>query len=220
MKKLTSKLKKSIVIFTISLFISSFAISQNYFLIPKKTTGISLISQVCSNGYGTQYLPTIFYKQGRKTYSIAPTIQKKKLNLSGLQINYEYALTGADVKFNNDYQLELFVFVTLAYHKGAILGKNTERTERTMNYALAENNISKLRFSSTETYVGFGLKLPILKKFKWSSSIGFGYFQSINHPKNLYYRAQNFGLIINTGISMELKRNPSQKNKYTLRKTL
>ena len=173
--------------------------------------GIGLFSQISANGYGTEYSPQVFLKKGRKVYYAGPLIQKRQGNLSGLQLNFTYSLTGPDAPFayqkGYSQNIELFAFVTAAYSKGAILGKHTLMEENYVNRMACENNISGIRFKSAELYAGVGLKIQFLKNFKWINNMGIGGYTSFGYPKkmDLYYNARSLGLILKTGISYEIK---------------
>ncbi|MEO8762007.1 MAG: hypothetical protein ABI448_14010 [Bacteroidia bacterium] len=173
----------------------------------KGNIGVGLFGQISVNGYGTEYMPTIYYKTGRKTFFVAPTIQKQKANLSGIQITYQYSLTGAEIKGHEEGELELFVFFTAAYHHNAMLGKVTERDDQKANSLLAENGTLTYRYSSVEAFGGFGLSIPFLKRFKWTNSVGLGGYTSFNFSSQKYYHNQNLGLTLRTGITMNLNKH-------------
>jgi hypothetical protein len=166
--------------------------------------GISLSSQVTADGYGTQFLPMLHYRKGRATLFVGPAIQKQKLAVTGVESNFTYSVSGKHGPTMDE--LELFFFVTAAYHRNALLGKCTLRQEELADPTFQENHLQDLRFSSAEAYTGVGLRVPFGKKFNWTSSIGIGGYYSQNFPgvPGLYYNAQNIGLLLRTGIMMDL----------------
>jgi hypothetical protein len=173
----------------------------------KDNIGVGLFGQISVNGYGTEYMPTIYYKTGRKTFFVAPTIQKQKANLSGIQITYQYSLTGSEIPGHDEGELELFVFLTAAYHHNAMLGKITERNDQIANPLFVENGVATYRYSSVEAFGGFGLSIPFLKRFKWTNSVGLGGYTSFNFSSQLYYHSQNIGVTLRTGITMNLNKH-------------
>src|ERR1700758_2782517 len=171
----------------------------------KGNMGIGLFSGVSCDGYGIEYLPNIYYKNKRSSYFVAPTIQKQKANLSGIQAIYQYALTGREVPGPLEGELELFVFAIAGYHHNAMLGKALEWDEQKSNPLYTENKIYQDRFTSVEAFVGVGLNIPFLKRFKWTNCIGVGGYTSFNYPTNFtdkfYYSPHAIGcLMLRTGI--------------------
>ena len=187
---------------SISLLICDHVCAQSEFPVQNKKMGLAMKTEITSDGYGIQYLPSFFYKYGRKSYFIAPTIQKVNMKIFGLQLNYEYSITGTDVPKNEDCKRELFVFADAAYHYNAKMGKGTSGAEQ-MSNPLFKDEFS---FTSIEGYIGFGLRIPFLNRFRWSSMIGIGGYYSIDFPHNfIYYEGHNIGLLFSTGISVDVK---------------
>jgi len=186
------------------------AFSQNKAGSDKLHTGIGVFSQVSANGYGTQYAPQVFLKKGRRTCYAGPLIQKRKTNLSGIELNFTYSLTGAEVaqRIQDGYNpnLELFVFIAAAYSNNAALGKHTLREENYTPAEGAQKDLSNTRFRSAELYAGAGLNIRFLKNFKWMNCIGVGGYTSFGFPgeMDLYYDASSLGLILKTGISFDI----------------
>ncbi len=169
--------------------------------------GIAVASQISANGYGSEYNPMLYLKNGRKSYFIGPVIQKQKLNVSGVRFNYDYTIVGEDAQGNEAYNknLELFCFFIAAYHHNALLGKRALWEERMANREY-DGDFSKLHFQSIEIYGGFGLKIKLFKNIKWVNCLGLGGYTSFNFPGHLYYNANNIGLILKTGISFDIKK--------------
>ena len=170
--------------------------------IQKGNFGLAVSSIFNADGYGVQYLPSVYYKKNRGTYFIAPLIQKQKANVSGVQFNYEYTLIApgeADAK-----GLELFCFAAGLYQSNALLGKQALRNESVANSEYV--GASQLHFKSVEAYTGFGLRIKLFKNVKWVNSIGAGGYASFNFPQHLYYADHNLGLYLKTGISIDLKK--------------
>ncbi|HXD94409.1 MAG TPA: hypothetical protein VNX01_14480 [Bacteroidia bacterium] len=170
--------------------------------IQKGNFGLAASSMFNADGYGVQFLPSVYYKKNRSTYFIAPIVQKQKANISGVQLNYEYTFLAEDEADSKG--LELFCFATGIYQSNALLGKQALQNESIANPEYS-GNVSQLHFKSTEAYTGFGLRIKLFKNVKWANSIGAGGYTSYNSPQHLYYADHNFGLYLKTGISIDLK---------------
>ena len=181
---------------------TQYGIGQQSNIVSKGNFGLSVSGMICADGYGTQYLPTLYYKKNRSCFFAGSIIQKKKANLSGVQLNYEYTLVKEDDAYSG--RLELFCFATGLYQNKAILGKQTLHEESVANPEFNEN-MCEIHFKTMEVYGGFGLRIKLFKNVKWTNSIGGGGYTSFNSPCNLYYATHNFGLILKTGISIDLK---------------
>lgn len=169
--------------------------------------GIEISSTITANGYGIQYSPMISYKGERSSCYFGPMIQKQKMNLSGVQFNYDYVIVGNNVQGIEMYNsnLEVFLFCTTAYNKNAILGKRALQEEGMANDKYS-GDFSKLRFQSVEAHAGMGLKITLFNNLQWINCIGVGGYTSFNFPNNLYYCSNNVGLLLRTGISFDLKK--------------
>jgi hypothetical protein len=184
------------------ILIAQYGVCQQSTSSQKGNFGLSASSMSNADGYGVQYLPAVYYKKNRSSYFIAPIIQKQKINVSGVQLNYEYTFLAegeADAK-----RLELFCFATGLYQNKALLGKQALSNESMANPEYI-GNPSQLHFKSVEAYAGFGLRIKLFKNVKWVNSIGGGGYGSFNFPGNLYYANHNLGLFLKTGISIDLK---------------
>jgi len=191
-----------------------FAIILSYFMNPvlaqnhtsKLTLGAGLFSQVSANGYGGQSLTMIHLKKGRYSFIGGPVIQNRQKRVSGVQFNYTYALTGPETGEHNECEPELFAFISTAYNYNALLGKRAMWEEKMSDPAVKETNISDYKFKSAEVYAGFGLKIVFFKKLKWISAVGVGGYKTFNFPDkcNLHYENHNIGLLLRTGISLDI----------------
>jgi len=172
----------------------------------KVKAGAVLFSQVSANGYGGQTLPMFFMSKGRRSYFLGPTIQNRLFNLSGLQFNYTYALTGPKIAGHDACEPELFVFICGAYNFKAYLGKAVLREELLTNPLAEERHVAAMRFRSTEAFAGFGLSFRLFKKFRFTNAIGLGGYHSFGFPdkSSLYYNSSNIGLVLRSGISFDI----------------
>ena len=179
--------------------------SQNIKIKSPRCLGLAAMAQTNANGYGGAFVPALFYKESRNTFLLGPVLQFRKMNFSGMQFTYQYALTGEDV---SGYQgePELYLFGTGAYYGNALLGYKTLQNEYTANANAAEQRVDMLSFRSAEVFGGAGLKLCFLHNFKWLVSAGLGVSSCLGVPQNgLYHQPCNFGLSIRTGLTYDLR---------------
>lgn len=202
--KAMKHLNKSILIVLVFLFNKQYCSAQNNHLFQKGNFGFAANASVSADRFGGQYSPMFYYKKGRRSIFMGPIIQNKNLNLSGLQLSYDYTLAGKDVIGSEPYNenLELFCFITSIYHCNATLGKSAVWEEKRA-YNGYEGDPAKLRFKSIELYAGGGLKLKLFSNIKWMNSIGFGGYTSFNVPKTLCYENKSVGLLLKSGISFD-----------------
>ena len=194
--------KKTMVVLLGLVLMVQYGKCQQVSSVQKGNIGLAVSSMFNADGYGVQYLPSVYYKKNRNTYFIAPIVQKQKANVSGVQLNYEYTFLAESEADGN--RLELFCFATGIYQANALLGKQAVHNESVANPEYV-GNVSQLHFKSAEAYTGFGLRIKLFKNVKWVNSIGAGGYASFNSPQHLYYADHNFGLYLKTGISIDLK---------------
>jgi hypothetical protein len=185
------------VLALIILFISHPLYSQNH----SASVGIRGSSSLSANRFGTVYSPSVFYSRGNTTVSLGLTIQKQRLNTSGVQFNYEYTLLDPQ-RAGNCYieWLELYSFLSVAYHDKALLGRNACEEERYANREL-KSDPSLLKFKAMDLYCGFGLRVVLTKNIRWFNGIGIGGYGVFNSPEELIYNNKGLGILLRTGIS-------------------
>ena len=184
-------------------FSIQYGICQQNTPVQKGNFGLAVSSIIDADGYGTQLLPSVYYTRNRGTYFISPIVQKQKSNVSGIQLNYQYTLVGEGEAYAK--RLELFCFATGIYQNNALMGKHALLIESMANPTFTEN-FCQLHFKSVEAYAGFGLRIKLFKNVKWINSLGAGGYASFNFPHHLYYENHNFGMILKTGFSIDLKK--------------
>ena len=195
---------RKLFLLAVSLVFSiQYATCQQNTPVQKGNFGLAISSIADADGYGTQLLPSVYYKSNRSAYFIAPIVQKQKSNMSGIQLNYEYTLVDEGEAYAK--RLELFCFATGIYQNDALMGKHALCNESMANPEFSEN-ICQLHFKSVEAYAGFGLRIKLFKNVKWVNSLGAGGYTSFNFPCHLYYADHNFGMILKTGITIDLKK--------------
>ncbi len=205
--------KKGLIIITLVgkclllfIFLSSFHSSFGQTAATKIKGGVSYLSQVSANGYGGATALMLYVRNGQRALFAGPVINNRKRTVSGIQFNYTYSLTGPEITGHADCEIELFTFIDAAYHFNGYLGKRTLWEETGTNASSKENNIAGHRFKCVELFAGAGIRVPFLKRFKWNCAMGLGAYQSFDFPDKLqlYYESRNLGLIIRTGISMDI----------------
>ncbi|HEX7412550.1 MAG TPA: hypothetical protein VF411_00800 [Bacteroidia bacterium] len=174
--------------------------------IQNKNLGLAVSSMVGPDGYGILYLPTVYYKSNRSSYSMGPVIQNQKMNVSGAQFSYDYSVVSEGEADNKN--LELFFFAKGLYQGNALLGNQSLYKESLAN---SENsaNASQAHFKSVEFYGGFGLKIKLFKNVKWINCIGAGGYANFDSPNRFYYSEysnHHLGVMINTGLSFAFKK--------------
>jgi hypothetical protein len=208
MKNLKNKnTMKSILLIVSFFFIAEYGFCQGPAITNNENLGFIASTMISANQYGGQYSPMLFYKKNRRTYAIGPVIQNQRMNFSGVQLDYKYTIVGVDVPGDEPYNenIELFCFVTAAYYNNALLGKRAVWEEHMANEGY-EGDVCKLRLKSVEVFGGAGLKIKLFKNIKWVNSVGLGSSTAFHLPHHLYHEAINTGVILRTGISIDIKK--------------
>jgi hypothetical protein len=173
-----------------------------------ESIGISASALVNADGYGTQYAPMVYYKRDRQFFHLGVLIQDKKQNFSGLQFEYTYTIVGEDapMDISTSRNMELFFFVSTAYHYKALLGSGALSEEHQAAPKLEGGDPCKLLLNSAEAFGGFGLKVRLYKSLKWVSNAGIGGYTSFGCPAHMFYEGSSIGFMIKTGLSIDLFR--------------
>lgn len=182
----------------LALFISpvSTAIAQN-----KNTLGVRSYICITGSGHGASITPALFYRYNRTMISAGPVMNLQMKEVTGIQLGYEYAMTGACKKMaTNHYneKAELFAFGSLMYRPSACLSKKAVEMEQTAE--MKTNPYESMKVTTFEAYAGFGLKVKVLKRLQWANSIGIGAYISPNSPSEIYRPAANATLMVRTGL--------------------
>ena len=192
---------KCISILALSILISTKMFSQN----KKSGFGISTSSSISGAGFGTMYTPGIYYQFNKTKIELGLNIQKRKLNTSGAQINFEYLLFNDEKGCYNDGlmgNIELYSFATIRYNSSAYLSKGQVGREKKIN---PDNNVryDNLKLSAIEGYAGFGVKIKLVDNLKWNNSIGFGGWQTLSGGNNLYREQSSVSLTLGSSLSYD-----------------
>lgn len=168
--------------------------------------GIRGSASVSANRFGTIFCPSLFYRSGSSTIALGVTIQKHRLNASGIQLNYEYTLLDPS-RDGNCYidWLELYAFANLTYYNHAFLGRSVCEEEQLTNPELRVD-LSALKLKALDAYTGFGLRIALGKNFKWFNGVGIGGYSVFNSPEGLFYNNKGLGLLVRTGISYQFRK--------------
>ena len=178
----------------------------------KNSVGIAAGPVVSANGYGVRYSTMVFLKHNRSTLGVGAILGNYQAEVSGLQMWYDYALTGCSTpnwkKDSKEYpcnkNMELFTFISVAYNPKGYLCQKALMMEKESKDALA-CDVKSYVFKSAEAYAGFGLKVRFLKNFKWSNAVGLGGYYTFNHPGHIFYDKYAVGLFLKTELIFRLK---------------
>jgi len=167
--------------------------------------GVGLSSTVGGCGFGTIYNPSVHFYHGPFRMELAASIQKRKLNLTGAQFTFEYAIfdgcnRAADKLAMQGFQL--FLFSATNYNQGAYLGKSQLRTERRVADD-AQIDFDALRYNTIDVTIGFGNRIQLTKKIKWVNSIGFSGWQTLKGERATYREYASFSLKLKSGLTYD-----------------
>lgn len=167
--------------------------------------GISATSSISSDGFGTMYTPGVFYQKNNCKIELGMNVQKRKLNISGMQVNFEYTLFD-DSKGCYEGSLagdmELFAFSTIKYSSRAYLSTSQIKIEKMIG---KDSNIlyEDLKYTAVEGYVGLGLKVKLSNKLKFNNSIGLGGWKTLEGENCLYRNYDGVSISLTTGLSYD-----------------
>ena len=198
-KIITTLIGKEVAAVMASMLVISTGIAQTNAGPGKLSLGAGLTAQINANGYGSSYLPSVSVTRKRTTLNLSPIIQKRQLNLAGVQLSCQYALTGEPV--TGERAPELFLSVQSAYYADALMGRNTLKNEHIANDRATEDNVDDLQFTSAEIFAGVGLRIRLAGNLRWVSTVALGGNTSFRFPscQDMYFNGKNFGLSLGTG---------------------
>jgi hypothetical protein len=188
-----------------SMLIISSGMAQTKTKSIRPSFGFGVMAQVTADGYGCAYLPSALVVHKRNTFVIAPVVQKRNLNVSGVQAGWQYALTGEPV--TGERGPELFLTVHGAYQPNALMGIGTLRNEYTANRQATEDKVHELRFRSAELFAGVGCRFSLIPNLKWVNRVAIGGNTSFGFPscEHMYFSGKNFGLSLATGLTYTIQ---------------
>jgi hypothetical protein len=194
---------RKIVLFTLLIifFIQS-ASAANF----NGSFGVRLSSTISANRFGPSLSPSLLYQSNRSMFTLGVMLQNKRYKIDGLQINYEFTLLDSETDQNcNLSWLGLYAFCNFGYHNKAFLNSTACEEEYCSNKELSIDP-AKIEMKALEAYGGFGLRISLLKRFKWFNSIGIGGYNVITPVNGLYYNTRNLGLLLRTGFTYQLSK--------------
>lgn len=196
--KMHTTVKTLLVAFVL---ISSQVFSQDRFI----NVGVGASSTVGGCGFGTIYNPSIHVSKGPLQIELAASIQKRKLNLTGAQLTFEYNIfDGCNNTFDKFARegFQVFLFTSANYNQGAYLGKSQLKVEKRVA-SDSEVNFDALRYNTVDMTAGFGVKVQFLKNFKWVNSVGFNGWKTLQGEKATYREYASFCLKLKSGVTYD-----------------
>ncbi|HEY0031047.1 MAG TPA: hypothetical protein VGC65_09835 [Bacteroidia bacterium] len=177
MKTTTSLTQFTISLRTLIIGIALSAFSLNSFA---QTPYLSLIvaRDVTGSGLGGNVCPSLSLTFNKNTISVGPNFQRRKLNFSGFQANYRYAMAST---YNKKFDLYFSGNITL--HQAAYMSRTNIEIEKSCNEEGARN-YEELQFQVIEGYAGLGLKYNPTKNLSAGFGAGLGMFDTLNDDYN------------------------------------
>jgi len=176
----------------------------------KISKAVEISTDVTGSGLGTNISVGTTLSKGNSAFTLGASFQRKKFNLSGIQVTYRYA-----VAYTENEKTELFFLANVALHVGANISNKSIRTEQ-MCRPEASNNYNDLSLNVIESYIGFGLKYNFTQRLSAIGSIGAGGYETLNKDYDLkMYRPKSaLSLRFRVGLAYSLNR----KTKNNLKK--
>jgi hypothetical protein len=163
--------------------------------------GLNLARSSSGDAFGAFYKSGLYVKHNCSKFELSVNIQQKKLKLSGLQLGYEYSVMQGSNDPGN--RAELFVFCRFNYVRDAYLSNRVAKIEHWVNKE-DPTDFNSLKFSTLESYTGFGCRVFMSQRMKFTSSIGVGGFTTIKGMKNLHRDPYSISLQFNGGLTFDL----------------
>ncbi len=181
------------ILFTLSFFNSS---------AQKINKAIELASDVTGSGLGGNIYIGATLSHGNSAYSFGVNLQQKKINLSGIQLNYRYT-----VAHSENEKTELFFLGNVTCHANANVSDRSVKIEKMCRPEEVEN-YDALSLKVIESYVGFGLKYNLTQRFSTICSIGVGGYETLNNDYDLkMYRPKSaLSLRFKIGLAYNFKK--------------
>jgi hypothetical protein len=144
----------------------------------KTILSFELGRDLSGNGLGGNVCPALAVTNQKFTLSIGPNFQRKKMNISGIQTNFRYA-----VAKNYSEKIELFFSGNITYHSNAMMSARYVDIEQSSN---PEQTIDfgALRYRVIESYAGVGLKINPIKQLGAYFNLGIGGFNTLDNNYN------------------------------------
>lgn len=151
------------------------------------------------NGLGSSIIPQIGYELKSHEFMLGANIQKRSLNISGVNIRYNYNMKRIS-------KVQLFLFCDINYSHNAYLGKQRVKTESFIHpeYSSFYNSY---KLNVIDEHAGFGIKFIRSNYFNFYALVGGGSYQTLSpYPKHLFRLRDQFGssLLLNLGLTIKL----------------
>ncbi|MCC6448690.1 MAG: hypothetical protein IT215_08400 [Chitinophagaceae bacterium] len=181
---------KTLIVCTLMLisYIASFGQTKYIsFQIARGKTGNGCIGNV---------FPSLAFTYNNSTFSVGPNFQREKMNFSGIQTDYRYA-----VAKNYNEKLELFFYANFTYHNSAYITRQNFDIEKSSQ---PEQNLdyNDFRFKVVEGYGGFGLKINPIKKLNVAMRTGLGVYDTLKKDYNKEMLRCKSGVVLQVQISL------------------
>lgn len=181
-KKNSIKINKLVLFFIALVFLSNSKAQSFKKKLP--SLGMTLGTHISGNGHGVFYDLSGSVYLGKSTISVGPSIQNHSNVISGGHLYFSYTASkkNSNVTNQNSYErkknIQLFFFSYLQYVHNAKLGINTVKTEEALVEKKDLNKIdyNKVKISTIDVCVGFGLSCKLSKNVFWKNHIGVGAF--------------------------------------------
>lgn len=218
MKNIIKKNVRGIVFIQYTLYIGLFMLLSVCTLFSQKTEklpyrlGVGIGTHVSGNAHGGVYDVYGSIYNGNSVFSVGPCIQKRSNSICGARMEYNYMVTGRDdfskarYEFKECEKLQLYFFSYLQYiHNSSLSFSSVKREEMTSrsndNRAV---DFDKLKFSTVEGGLGFGLNINLSKQIVWGNYMAFSTYYHTNYMNGMYAERIAPVLVIGTALRLKL----------------
>lgn len=177
----------------------AFIMFFSYIQAQKNSINLCVNYRKSGDGLGYSISPQIGYKIKSHEILLGTNIQKRNLNVSGMNIRYNYNLK----RINN---IALFLFCDVNYFNNAYLGNSCVKVE---SFIHPENASFYNSYKSNVIgeHAGFGIKFVRSNYFNLFALIGAGSYQTLSpYPKQLFRLRDkaSSSLLISVGLNIKL----------------
>ncbi|MFL5764136.1 MAG: hypothetical protein ACJ77K_09355 [Bacteroidia bacterium] len=135
---------------------------------------IAVGRDVSGSGLGGNVCPALSFTFGKNTLEGGMNFQRRKMNLSGYQFTYRYAVaTSQNEKF------ELYTSANITYHFSAYMSEANAEIEHSCHKELPDI-YSDMKLRVLECHTAIGLKYDPVKCISLGFSAGIGMFDTLN----------------------------------------
>lgn len=156
--------------------------------------GAGVGTHVSGNAHGVFYDVYGSLYNGKSLVSLGACIQKRSNSICGTRLSYSYIVYGGDnfldkrYKFSNDEKLQLYFFGYLQYLNNTPLSFGSIKREELLSQGSEHNNVdfNKLKLSTVEAGLGFGLNKKLNQQFVLGSYLGLSTYYHSNYVNGMY----------------------------------